>query len=137
MGNPELAPLSAADKVRLLVRIWRCFLAVRLRSAREPLPRFVAKLGRPRRTTARRIAPRRLSKAVARALNVGPWRTTCLMNALVLYRLLREQGDPAELVIGLPNGAADHRGHAWVELEAVDLGPFLGQHDHVELARFR
>lgn len=71
------------------------------------------------------------------ALHVGRWRPTCLMNALVLFRLLREQGDPAELVIGLPDGAADHRGHAWVELDAVDLGPFRGQHTHLELARFK
>jgi len=137
MVNSKPAPLSVADRIRLLMRIWWCFLAVRLRSSREPLPRFVARFGQPRNTLAGRIAPKRLSKAVAIALHLGPWRPTCLINALVLYRLLREQGDPAELVIGLPDGAADHRGHAWVELEAVDLGPFPGQHDHVELARFR
>jgi len=137
MVYPEPGPLSTVDKVRLVIRIWRCFLMVRLRSARAPLPRFVAAFGRPHRISSRRIAPKRLSKAVAKSLRAGPWETTCLVNALVLYRLLREQGDPAELVIGLPNGAADHRGHAWVELDAVDLGPFLGQHDHVELARFK
>lgn len=136
MADPEPRRLSVGEKIRLVSRIWRCFLTVRIHSGREPLPRFVAKFGQPSQAIARRIAPRRLSNAVARALNVGPWRTTCLINALVLYRLLREQGDAAELVIGLPNGAADHRGHAWVELDAVDLGPFLGQHDHVELARF-
>lgn len=137
MVGPEPVRLTTGEKIRLVARIWRCFLTVRLRSSREPLPRFVAKFGQPGQTTARRIAPRRLSGAVAIALHIGPWRPTCLMNALVLYRLLREQGDLAELVIGLPNGSADHRGHAWVELNAVDLGPFLGQHDHVELARFR
>ena len=136
MFGPEPVRLSTGDKIRLLMRIWKCFLAVRLRSAREPLPRFVERFGRPPQTTPRQFAPWRLSRAVAIALNIGPLRSTCLVNALVLYRLLREQGDPAELVIGLPDGAADHRGHAWVELEAVDLGPFPGQHDHVELARF-
>ena len=136
MVGPEPVRLSTGDKIRLLMRIWKCFLAVKLRSRREPLPRFVAKFGQPRQTTSRRIAPRRLSNAVPIALHIGPWRPTCLMNALVLYRLLREQGDPAELVIGLPDGAADHRGHAWVELETIDLGPFPGQHNHVELARF-
>lgn len=137
MVNPESGPFTLVEKVRLVIRIWRCFLVVRVRAGREPLPRFVAAFGRPQGITPRRIAPRRLSKAVAKSLRAGPWQTTCLVNAIVLYRLLREQGDPAELVIGLPNGAADHRGHAWVELDSIDLGPFLGQHDHVELARFK
>ncbi len=41
----------------------------------------------------------------------------------MLYRLLREQGDAAELVIGLPKNPADKSAHAWVELDGVDVGP--------------
>jgi Transglutaminase-like superfamily len=58
-----------------------------------------------------------------------------LINALVLYRLLREQGDPVELVIGLPEQAADERAHAWVELEGRDVGPPPGRAGHSEMAR--
>jgi len=77
-----------------------------------------------------------LSGAVDRSLRLGPFRTRCLFGALVLYRLLREQGDPAELVIGLPEEARDQAAHAWVELGGFDLGPPPGRGTHTELARF-
>jgi hypothetical protein len=129
-------PATVTMKARLLLRIWRCFLSVMLRDPREPLPHFIARLGRaplPRSTD--RVSPVRLRRAVLRALRLGPWRPTCLANALVLYRLLREQGDHAELVIGLPVEALTHEAHAWVELDGQDLGPFPGDH-HTPLARF-
>ena len=53
------------------------------------------------------------------------------------YRLLREQGDEPELVIGLPQTAADKDAHAWVELDGVDVGPPPGRGTHEELARFK
>jgi hypothetical protein len=58
------------------------------------------------------------------------------VSALVLFRLLRRQGDPAELVIGLPATAADQNAHAWIELDGRDVGPAPGRNGHVELARF-
>jgi len=54
----------------------------------------------------------------------------------VLYRLLREQGDAAELVIGLPKNPADKSAHAWVELDGVDVGPPPGRNGHEQMARF-
>ena len=54
----------------------------------------------------------------------------------MLYRLLRRQGDPAELVIGLPASPRDKDAHAWVELDGRDVGPFPGRNGHVELARY-
>jgi hypothetical protein len=73
---------------------------------------------------------------VYRTLRLGPRQPTCLVNALVLYRLLREQGDQAELVIGLPADAADKDAHAWVELDGVDVGPPPGRSGHAEMGRF-
>ena len=122
-------------KAQILLRIWRCFLSITLRDPREPLPRFIARLGRVPVPSGERIPPFHLQRAVLRALHLGPWRPTCLANALVLYRLLRVQGDQAELVIGLPVEALTHRAHAWVELNGQDLGPFPGDH-HTALARF-
>ena len=133
MAPTRALPLTA--KARILLRIWRCFLAITLRDSREPLPQFIARLGKVDAPTGVRVAPRRLRRAVLRALHLGPWRPACLPNALVLYRLLREQGDPAELVIGLPVEAITHEAHAWVELNGEDLGPFPGDH-HSPLARF-
>lgn len=128
-------PWRLMAKVQVLVRVWRCFLHISFRDAREPLPQFITRLGRVSRGSGTRIPPNRLRGAVLRALHLGPWRPTCLANALVLYRLLREQGDPAELVIGLPVEAITHEAHAWVELNGEDLGPFPGAH-HSALARF-
>ena len=71
-----------------------------------------------------------------RALRVGGRRPTCLMSALVLTDLLRGQGQDAELVIGLPEDARDHRAHAWVELGGNDVGPPPGRGRHAPLARF-
>jgi hypothetical protein len=126
-------PLTA--KAQILLRVWRCFLGITLRDPREPLPDFIARLGRVNGHRGDKISPVRLRRAILRTLHIGPWRPTCLANALVLYRLLREQGDPAELVIGLPREAITHEAHAWVELHGQDLGPFPGVH-HTALARF-
>ncbi len=77
-----------------------------------------------------------LSRAVDRSLHFGRIRPRCLTSSLVLYTLLHEQGDSAELVIGLPPDAKDHAAHAWVEIDGVDVGPPPGRGRHVELARF-
>jgi Transglutaminase-like superfamily len=136
MTSVELAqPLPLTMKAQILLRIWRCFLSITLRNPREPLPQFITRLGQAESRREDSIPPMRLRRAILRALHIGPWRPTCLANALVLYRLLREQGDPAELVIGLPVEALTHEAHAWVELNGQDLGPFPGIH-HTALARF-
>jgi hypothetical protein len=66
---------------------------------------------------------------------VGRHRPRCLINALVLFRLLREQGEAAILVIGLPEVATDERAHAWVEVDGRDVGPPPGGRGYRELAR--
>ena len=133
---PDREPLSLREKVLLATRVWVRFALVSLRVRRQPLPRLVAGLsavdgGPPRR----HHAPATLARAVDRSLRIGSHRPRCLINALVLYRLLREQGDPVELVIGLPEHAADERAHAWVELEGRDVGPPPGRAGHSEMAR--
>ena len=130
------ATLSLREKVLLATRVWVRFALVSIRVRRQPLPRLVAQLtavdGGPPRT---HHAPATLARAVDRCLRIGSHRPRCLINALVLYRLLREQGDPVELVIGLPEQAADERAHAWVELEGRDVGPPPGRAGHSEMAR--
>jgi hypothetical protein len=132
----DRGPLSAPAKATLALRVLRSYLRIRPRVHREPLPPFVASLGRPAHRTDRWHPPPRLSRAVYRTLRLGPRQPTCLVNALVLYRLLREQGDQAELVIGLPADAADKDAHAWVELDGVDVGPPPGRSGHAEMGRF-
>jgi hypothetical protein len=132
---PDHATLSLREKVLLATRIWVRFALVSIRVGRRPLPKLVAQLtavdgGPPRRHDAATLA-----RAVDRSLRIGSHRPRCLINALVLFRLLREQGDPAELVIGLPEQAEDERAHAWVELEGRDVGPPPGRAGHSEMAR--
>ena len=133
---PDHAPLSLREKVLLATRVWVRFALVSLRVRRQPLPRLVARLtavdgGPPRRHHASAT----LARAVDRSLRIGSHRPRCLINALVLFRLMREQGDHVELVIGLPEQAADERAHAWVELEGRDVGPPPGRAGHREMAR--
>lgn len=129
-------PLPLLAKGRLVLRIWLAFLLVQIRLQREPLPELIARLRDPGRPDRRRYPPARLSRAVHKSLRLGERRPRCLVTALVLFRLLREQGDPAELVIGLPPDAPNHEAHAWVELRGADVGPPPGRGNHSAMARF-
>jgi hypothetical protein len=125
-----------ATKARLAARIGGTFLLVHWRLRRDPLPRVVESFAVTDHERLPRVEARRLSRIVYGTLRLGPLRPRCLVNALVLFRLLRAQGDAAELVIGLPHDARDHEAHAWVEVERVDVGPPPGKGSHEELARY-
>jgi hypothetical protein len=127
--------LSWPAKVRLLARIWMSYLRVVIRS-RRPLPEQVRALGANPVRPARPVAPDRLGRAIHRGLRLGPITPRCLPKALVLYEILREQGQAPELVIGLPNKASSHEAHAWVELNLVDVGPPPGRAGHEEMVRY-
>ena len=73
---------------------------------------------------------------MSRSLGLGPIRARCLFTSMVLFRLLRDQGDEPELVIGLPIEPKDKDAHAWVELGGRDVGPPPGRGRHEELARY-
>ena len=132
--HPTSAPLSTPAKVWLLWRVWWTALVVQLALRRHPLPQAVTILGAP--SARQPIPPALLSRAVSRGLRLGRWQPRCLIRSLVLFRLLREQGDPAELVIGLPQRPHSPDAHAWVELAERDIGPLPGRGSHVEMARY-
>ncbi|MDP8908469.1 MAG: lasso peptide biosynthesis B2 protein [Chloroflexota bacterium] len=119
----------------MAIRIWRAYARVKVGLWRSPLPACVSELGR---TAVRGEGhpPALLSLAVHRSLQLGPLRPRCLTSSLVLYRLLREQGDDAEVVIGLPPEAPDHAAHAWVEIDDREVGPPPGRGRHEPFARF-
>jgi transglutaminase superfamily protein len=130
-------PLSPAARAALAARILRRYAVVRARLFREPLPGLASRLGRKKeQADGRRHSAAQLSRAVDRTLRLGSRRPSCLASSLVLYSLLREQGDAAELAIGLRDRPTDKTAHSWVELDGVDVGPPPGSHGHVALAHF-
>jgi hypothetical protein len=133
-GQPPAKSLSVLGKVWLLGRVWWACLVVVVMLRRHPLPQAVTVLGE--RSTGKLLPPALLSRAVSRGLRIGRWQPRCLIRSLVLYRLLRAQGDAADLVIGLPHRPESPDAHAWVELAGRDVGPSPGRGRHVELARY-
>jgi hypothetical protein len=127
--------LSVPAKLLLALRVWRSYLRVRRSVTKTPLPQLVRELA-DENYSGRRHPPELLSHAVGRALRVGPYQARCLIGSLVLYRLLRAQGDEAVLVIGLPANPSDHTAHAWIELDGRDIGPPPGRGRHSALARY-
>ena len=131
--NPR-APLGLLGKVRLLWEVWTTAAAVVIGLRRERLPALVARMGKPEGRQPK--PPTLLSRAVSRGLRLGPWKPRCLIRALVLYRLLRSQGDNAVLVIGLADARPSTEAHAWVELGGRDVGPAPGANGHRALVRY-
>jgi hypothetical protein len=132
--DPTRYPLSVRDRILLLVRIWWIAAGIPLAIRRRPLPDVVRRLGA--RRGHRTWPPLLLSRAVSRGLRIGPWQPRCIIRALVLYRLLRAQGTPAELVIGLSERATSTDAHAWIEVAGRDVGPAPGRFGHQELVRY-
>jgi hypothetical protein len=128
------AGISLIAKAALLARVWATAARVQLALRRSALPDVVARLSVP--TDRERLPPALLSIAVSRGLRIGRWHPRCLTRSLVLFRLLREQGDPAELVIGLRYQATSHGAHAWVELRGRDIGPLPGSSGYQEMSRY-
>lgn len=124
------------EKCALALRVYRAFLWVAPRVHRRPLPELVAKRGTAPKVLASPVPVARISRAVDRCLVVAPIRPRCITLSLVMYRLLVEQGERPELVIGLESDAANHRAHAWVELDGRDVGPPPGRSGHEPMGRF-
>jgi hypothetical protein len=135
-ASGAVSRLGPLRKAALAVRIWSRFVVVRALLRRMPLPALVGRVGRPPRRARHPLPHALLSRAVNRCLHLGSRRPTCLVSSLVLFRLLREQGDDPEVVIGLPGAARSKDAHAWVELGGIDVGPPPGKGRHEAMARF-
>lgn len=129
--------LTLRQKASVALRAWYWFPLVHAGLRRQRLPLFVQRLSTVKRPRSTRLPAERVGRGVERVLRLGPKRARCLIAALVLFRLLREQGEPAELVIGMPLLPSSEDAHAWVEIAGVDVGPPPGHRGHTELARYR
>jgi hypothetical protein len=127
---------SLTDRIAIAIRSVWLLAVVRFRLRKDELPSVVASLREVQRSRRPRARPVRIGNIVARTLGLGPWRARCLHTSLILFRLLREQGEDPELVIGLKETAREKDAHAWVELDGRDVGPPPGRGRHQELARY-
>jgi transglutaminase-like putative cysteine protease len=116
--------------------VLRDLVAVRRALAAHPLPVAIEVTGRVQQSAGDPWPVPRLRRAVDRCLLRRPLRARCLVRAMVLYRLLRRQGLPAQVVIGLAPSATSTDAHAWVEVEGRDVGPYPGRSGNDELARY-
>jgi len=141
MATAELsapAPrLRLGQRLTLGAEIVRAYLTVRRLSSRRTLPDVVLAL---RDVAALRGLPLpdpcvdgvRLGRAVMRALVLTPGGTKCLMQSLVLLRLLARRGiGDAELIIAVQPGPAVLDAHAWVELSGRALLPPGAGHERL------
>ncbi len=83
-----------------------------------PLPRLVPWLGkRRRRPSPQPVKDQAAAEWVDAVLHrlPWPWRRTCLKRSAVLYHLLRREGVPVELRIGVRRDPSRHlAAHAWL-----------------------
>jgi hypothetical protein len=77
---------------------------------------------RPDVTLDDQVSGIRLGRAVSKALSPLPFDSRCLVQSLVLTRMLARRGITAQLVIGVEPGP-EFSAHAWVEADGVPLLP--------------
>lgn len=116
--------LSARSKLALAYEIVVAYGRARWLLRRHDLPHVLERLRTaPPRTTGESAAPdEQLARAVRRTLRTLPADSRCLMQSLVLTRLLARRDRPATLVIGV-SPAGSFTAHAWVERDGVPLLP--------------
>jgi hypothetical protein len=139
-GGPagRLPPLA---RVLLTVEILAAYVVIRPLMPRRDIRALVNLSRRPRRhlpldaddalTDPWRSALR-LGNAVSRVLTVLPTDSRCLVQALVLTRLLSARNIPSRVVIGA-HSMPVFEAHAWVEYEGRPVlppGDFLGSRLH-------
>jgi hypothetical protein len=102
-------------------------LAVRLRWGSLNLLREASRpTAGSARTRGRGPPPAVIHRAVQVATGWGPLRTTCLVRAIVLTRMLRARGNEASVVLGVSDrgvSSEDRFAHAWVETSSPSPQP--------------
>lgn len=126
--------MSARLKLVLAAEILAAYVRVRWLMRRRDVRSIVAtvRVAPPRRpveveteSLEDRLLAVRLGGAVRRTLSVLPTDSRCLVQALVLSRLLSARAIPSTLVIGVrPEPEFD--AHAWVEHEGLPVLPHQG-----------
>ncbi|MCP9485218.1 MAG: lasso peptide biosynthesis B2 protein [Gaiellaceae bacterium MAG52_C11] len=120
----DSGPLPLSRKVALAGEIVAEYVRVRWILRRLDLPRTLELIRAvaPAELLPPRPTDERLAGAVRRTLRRLPADSRCLMQSLVLTRLLARRGRESTLVIGV-SPAGRFSAHAWVERDGVPLLP--------------
>ena len=130
MQRCEQQRLPRRYKVVLAAEILASYMSVRWRVERDSLPAVMAAV-RDRRAAPRTsvaaagLTATRLGSATGRVLRLLPTDSRCLMQSLVLSRLLAARGISSVLVIGA-HSHSDFTAHAWVEVDGLPVLPTRG-----------
>ncbi|MEA2563806.1 MAG: hypothetical protein QOH06_5310 [Acidobacteriota bacterium] len=103
-----------------LIRAWVYLLTADIALRFMALPRVERLLAGGRRRQA--LPAGRLAALVTAAARHHLLPMTCLPRALALQALLRRNGIPAELRIGVRREAGDLQAHAWIEAAGSPVG---------------
>jgi hypothetical protein len=118
-GEARGPVMRQATRVALVAEIAVAYAQAKLLMRRTDLPRTLERLRRqaPQRpaATADLSAGARLGRIVGRVLARLPTDSRCLIQSLVLTRLLDRRGIPSVLVIGVRPGE-DFGAHSWLEV---------------------
>ncbi|MGC2186482.1 MAG: lasso peptide biosynthesis B2 protein [Terriglobales bacterium] len=112
-----MARLPTLREIPTLLRAVAWVCAVRLALWIVPfarLRRVVAFLARPRLQRQSHYSANQLSWAVRAVSRYMP-RSTCLTQAVVLHIMLRQEGLPSRIRIGVSKDRGHFEAHAWVE----------------------
>ncbi len=123
MTGSDQLPLRR--KAALAAEIVVAYARVRWSLRRSDFPRALERIRATGAGPAHGGEPdERLARAVRRTLRRLPADTRCLMQSLVLVRLLARRGRESRLVIGV-SPVGSFGAHAWVERGGIPLLPVL------------
>jgi transglutaminase superfamily protein len=116
------------EKALLAVEILGAYRDVRRRLRQQELPAALAGLRAAAREPHSSAAPDDLAlgRAVRRTLALVPGDSRCLVQSLVLTRLLARRGVTTRVVIGVTGSGEAFGAHAWVEHDGRPLLPVRG-----------
>lgn len=115
-------PLPVWRKVRLGVEVVVAYARVRWCLWRRDFPEALRLIREVDAVAASDASDDRLARAVRATLRRLPADSRCLMQSLVLTRLLARRGRESRLIIGVSPGSA-FGAHAWIERDDVALLP--------------
>lgn len=117
-------PLPLRRKAALVREIVAAYVRIRWLLRRQDLPRALERIRAAPESgvPADGASDQRLARAVRRTLRRLPADSRCLMQSLVLTRLLARRGRSSKLVIGV-SPAGTFTAHAWIERDGKPLLP--------------